>query len=242
MAEKERYQNPVIGDTLKLRLFTYNANNRADVYLVDSVEVYAIETNSEGTVTPRLVETVPGDMVTKVETGQYLATVNIDSPLYTIGEYQDIWKVKISDDLELSEIVNQFEVHSDLWFTSTAPMIYDFDIRFLPNRVRKGSKRYLLIQCKPNVPTGSEMEAYYANLAATSPLRIYIEQTCGECLPEEEDLRMVVEGALVEHREKCYAYYFLDTTDMDLGLYDIWFEFDFGECTHISEKQQLQIF
>jgi hypothetical protein len=242
MAEKERYQNPVIGDTLKLRLFTYNANNRANVYSVDSVEVYAVETNSEGTVTPRLVETVPGDMVTKVETGQYLATVNIDSPLYTIGQYQDVWKIKISDDLELSEIVNQFEIHSDLWFTSTAPMIYDFDFKILPNRVRHGSKRYLLIQIKPNVPTGSALEAYYSNLATISPLRVYMEMSCVECMPQEEDLRLVVEGAPVEHREKCYAYYFLDTTEMDKGLYNIWLEFEFGETTHVSEKQQIQIY
>lgn len=242
MAEKERYQNPVVGDTVKLRLFSYNANSRADVYEVDSVEIYAMEKNSEGQITPRLVETVPSDMIQKVETGQYLATITIDSPLYTIGKYQDVWKVKINDDSELSEIGNEFEVLSDLWFTSTSPMIYDFDFRILPNRVRQGSRRYLLIHFRPNVPTGSAMEAYYTNLAIISPIRVYMEMACVECMPEEEDLRLVVEGALVEHREKCYAYYFLDTTELEKGLYNIWVEFDFGETTHVSEKQQLQIF
>ena len=62
------------------------------------------------------------------------------------------------------------------------------------------------------------------------------------CAPKEEDLRLVIDGATVEYREKCAGYYFLDTTEMDKGIFDVYFELEFGECTYISEKNQLQVY
>jgi hypothetical protein len=48
----------------------------------------------------------------------------------------------------------------------------------------------------------------------------------------------------VEHRHDSEGYYFLDTMvlDMDCGIYDVWFELEFGENKYISEPLQLQIF
>jgi len=40
---KERNQNPVVGDELTLRLFTYNSNHRRPVDLVEKVEVFRID-------------------------------------------------------------------------------------------------------------------------------------------------------------------------------------------------------
>jgi hypothetical protein len=61
-------------------------------------------------------------------------------------------------------------------------------------------------------------------------------------LPQETDLRLLVDKADVTYREKKFGYYMLDTTDMEVAIYDVWFELDLGENTYISEKYQIQIF
>ena len=83
---------------------------------------------------------------------------------------------------------------------------------------------------------------YYENLAIVSDLKVSMEQVCGDCVPAEEDLRLVIDRELVNYREKGYAYYFLDTTQFDEGVYNVWFELCFGENVFISDKNALQIF
>ena len=61
-------------------------------------------------------------------------------------------------------------------------------------------------------------------------------------MPEEKDLRLLVDSADVDFREKKYGYYLLDTTDMDAGMYDIWFQLDVGETSHLSETMQFQVY
>ena len=100
----------------------------------------------------------------------------------------------------------------------------------------------MIIDITPNVPKSSDLEKYYQNLAITSPISISIEQECGECIPVEQDLRLVVDCEVVELREKCVGYYFLDTTELDCGIYNVWFQMDFGNTVHISDKQQIQIY
>ena len=39
-----------------------------------------------------------------------------------------------------------------------------------------------------------------------------------------------------------YGYYLLDTTEMEIGIYDVWYELDLGGNTYISDRQSLQIF
>ena len=53
---------------------------------------------------------------------------------------------------------------------------------------------------------------------------------------------MVVEKADMDYREKLYGYYMLDTTDLDIAIYDVWFELDFGDSVYISDRQSLQIY
>ena len=244
---KERYQNPVIGDTLDLRFFTYNSNNRMDVHEVQKVEIWFLDPNEKTTDNPdgrRLVETITN--VTNTETGQYVVSTTVVENLYVIGEYRDLWYVVFREDDEPIIEEKQFQIYPDLWYTGTTPIVYDFSFRFQPNRIRQGGKQYLIVQVKPNVRQMSELEEYYTNLAIAAPLRIYIEQECVECMPEEQDLRMVVEGEDIQYREKCLGYYLLDTSenglDLVVGLYNVWVEMDFGDCTYISEKMQLQIF
>jgi hypothetical protein len=243
---KERFQNPTCGDTLNLRLFTYNSNNRRDVKEISEVNIYVIDETLRTTHNPhglRLIETVPGSSVTKEQTGQYVVSITLTNDLYAIGQYVDIWSVVFEDgECATAEITNNFKIWSDLWFTSPTPPIYDFNFDFRPNRLRKGTKRYLLIQITPNVPRGADILPYYENLAIVSDLRVSMEINCGECVPAEQDLRLVVDRQLVEYREKGYGYFFLDTTQFDEGIYNIWFEISMGESTYISEKNALQIY
>ncbi len=244
---KERYQNPVIGDILDLRFFTYNSNNRMDVHEVQKVEIWFLDPDEKTESNPdgrRLVETIT--TITKTETGQYVVTVTLAEGTYLIGEYRDLWYVVFRDGDDAIIEEKQFQIYPDLWYTGTTPIVYDFNFRFQPNRVRQGSKQYLIVQVKPNVREISELEEYYTNLAIAAPLSISIEQECVECMPEEQDLRLVVDNVSIEYREKCLGYYLLDTSenglDLAVGLYNVWFEMEFGDCTYVSAKMQLQVF
>lgn len=239
----ERYQNPACGDTIKLRLFTYNSNNRSDVTSIQKIDIYKYNVNSTGNVELTFIKTIDGSEVTREETGQYVVDVTAEYPLFTIGGYQDVWSVTFEEgDCASAEIKNNFEIYSDLWFATPVPPIYDFNFDFRPNKIRKGSKRYFLIQITPNVPKGAELLAYYQNLAIVSDIRVSIEMSCGDCVPRESDLRLLVDRELVNYREKCYAYYFINTDDYDEGIYNIWFELAFGENVYVSEKNSFQVY
>ena len=236
MTVRERYQNPVLNDDVRLRMFSYNSNNRADITAIAKIETYLLdpteksESNSEGRTR---VEIIDGDQVTHDEEGLYSLEFNLTSDKYSIGKYVDVWYVTVGN--ESTTIENSFSVYSDLWFTSTVPITYDFNFAFRPNRLRKKSKRWLMIEIAPNVPSQSEIYSYYTNLAVVCPIKISINSHCGGC---EE---LIVDCDPVEIREKCLGYYFLDTTEMDCGIYDVWFEMQLGESVYISEAQQLEI-
>lgn len=249
MSQKERNQNPVIGDTLCLRLFTYNSNQRQDVDNVEKVEIYQLDPtcvtdeNKEG---KRLVYVVEGSEIESVSDpfgGHYKILIDLNSESYVIGNYLDVWRVRFGPN-QSGTVTNSFHILSDLWYADSMPVVYDFSFGFRPNRVRKGERRWLTIDVIPNVPGSSDLERYYTNLAVASPIKIYIEKLCGDCVPKEKDLRMIVEGANVEYRRDSEGYYFLDTDalSMDCGIYNVWFELEFGENRFISDNLQLQVF
>jgi hypothetical protein len=246
MATKERNQNPVVGDTLNLRVFTYNSNQRQDAKSVDKVEIYALDPtcvtadNPEGR---RLVVTASPSNIDLVEDGQYLITLFLEDTVYPIGQYLDVWYVQF-DDNQSGTITNEFKVVSSLWYASDMPIVYDFSFGFRPNRIRKGERRWLTVEVVPNVPTAGDLQRYYVNLAVASPIKIFIEKECGNCVPKEKDLRIVVEGGSVEYRRDAEGYFFLDTEslEMDCGIYNVWFELEFGESKYISDNLQLQVF
>ena len=216
MATKERYQNPVIGDQINLRLFAYNSNNFADFDSVEKVEIYYMDpeevsdSNPEGR---RLVDTYQGSAVTLEDTGKHLLEVSIEEGKYVIGKYIDIWTVNVSSNEPAGAIEHVFDVYPALWYTTPMPIVYDFHFHFQPNKFRMGSRQYLIIEIVPNVPSSGELRSYYENLAIVSDLKISIEQHCGDCLPAEQDLRLVVDGESVDYREKRFGYYQLDTED-----------------------------
>lgn len=248
MAAKERYANPAVGDLINLRLFTYNSNNPADLYNIQQVDIYFLDETQESDDNPdgrRLVQTFPGASVTSTETGAYVLQISADDKVYVIGRYIDVWTVNAAnDDLPPNHIINKFQIYPALWYSTPIPIVYDFSFRFLPNKMRHGSRQYLIIEIIPNVPTAGDLRQYYENLAIVSDLKISIEQNCGDCLPAERDLRMIVERACVDYREKRHGYYQLDTEapDMGCGIYDIWFTLEVGGNRYISERFHFQIF
>lgn len=245
MSTKERYQNPVAGDDVRLRLFSYNANASTDFQSVEKVEVYFLDPTAVSAENPdgrTLFATVPGQSVNRADVGRYEFMLNLQRTNFVIGNYMDLWYVTVEEDDEIATLPNYFSVYPNMWYTSPIPVIYDFNFVFRPNKIRKGSKRYLIIEITPNVPRGSDITKYYENLSIISPLKISIEQACGDCLPQESELRMVLDKEPVELREKAVGYFFLDTEELDCGIYHVWFNMELGESVYVSDKQQLQIY
>jgi hypothetical protein len=239
---RERYQNPTVGNTVTLRLFVYNQNNFSNVNSIEKIEIYRVNDNSSinDPNARTLVTTVT--QISQDSTGKYYIDLPTDFPTYTTGVYVDIWKINFRDDEGTSEIVNTFNLYPDVWYTTPIPVVYDFSFAFRPNRFRKGSKQYIICQITPNVPKGTDLQRYYENLIISSDVKISIVQKCGDCLPEEEDLRTIVSEASTDYREKNYAYYLLDTTDIEAGIYDVWFTLLIGENTFVSDRMNLQIY
>lgn len=244
-ATKERYQNPAIGDDINLRLLTYNSNNLSDLDDIEKVEIFFLDPDLASADNPeglRLVDSFDGSVVTNEDVGTYLLNVPTESDKYTIGTYYDEWTVRADPDQAYHTIRQRFEIYPNLWYSTPIPVVYDFDFRFQPNKMRQGSKQFLIIEILPNVPTSGDLRKYYENLAIVSDLRIFIEQSCGDCVPQEVDLRMIAEDVLVDYREKRFGYYKIDTTELDCGIYDIWFKLEFGGNVYISDRYKFQVY
>lgn len=242
---RERYQNPSVNDNINLRLLTYNNNNLSDLHEIQKVEIYFLDPAERSEANPdgmRLIDSYEGSAVVQEDTGTYLLNIEASEQQYLIGEYYDVWHVTASEDQAPSEIRQKFQIYPDLWYSTPMPVVYDFDFRFQPSKFRKGSKQYLIIEIIPNVPTAGDLRSYYENLAIVSNLKVSIEMECGDCAPQESDLRLMVDEENVDYREKRYGYYKLDTTELDCGIYNIWFKLEFGGNTYISDRHTLQIY
>ena len=245
MAIKQRFSNPTITDSVVLGLFAYNANNKADFQSITKVEIFFLDPTRRTEQNPdgrTLVQTIASGDVVHSGIGDYSVIVELTNLQYVIGRYIDVWTVLIDPEEDETTIENVWRVYPNLWYSTTLPIVYDFDFSIRPNKIRIGSKRWLQIGITPNVPNQADLRSYYENLAISADLKISIVQVCGDCIPAEEDLRTVVEEADVEIRDKCQGFYFLDTTDMATGIYDVTFKLEMGENVYISDVQQVQIF
>jgi len=235
-----------VGDDIRLRLFAYNSNNRTNFNSVRKVDLYFLDPHGKTPANPDgrvLMHTVPAEEITHTEVGLYEITVHLEDTKFSIGKWLDVWHVIVQENQEIQEIENGWEIYPELWYTTPIPIVYDFSFAFRPNKIRQGSKKYLIIDIEPNVPKASDLDRYYQNLAIAAPLKINIEMAeCSPCVPQERDLRIIAENQDVELRERMTGYYFLDTTDMNPGIYNVWFELNLGESKHISDVNQLQIF
>lgn len=244
MTLKQRYQNPTVNDTIRLRLLAFASNLPANFYSFDNVQIYYLDPNAKTTENPdgrTLWQTIdPLNIVNDAE-GSYYIDLSVPNPQFVIGNYLDVWNTVYEFGGETVAITNEFSVFPRLWYTTTIPVVYDFQFAFSPNRIIQGSKKWLTIEIIPQVPRASDLERYYQNLAISSDITISIAKKCDPCLPQEQDLRIIVENAPVEQREKVFCYYFLDTSEMSEGLYDVWFTLNIGGNTYVSERQQLLI-
>lgn len=244
MTLKFRYQNPIIGDTIRLRLDTYNSNNFKSVNAIDKIEIFFLDSTARTPENPdgrTLVSTVLSSSVVQESEGQYYIDLITSSPLFVIGNYLDIWHIQFEPSEEISPIDNIFQIFPDLWITSPIPIVYDFAFRFTPSQIVRGSKKHIRIEVVPMVPRQTDLMQYYENLAIAADITVSIEQTCGECLPEECDLRLIVDNATVDFREKSEAFFFWDTTDLETGIYSIWCCLQFGGNVYISPKHTIQL-
>jgi hypothetical protein len=242
---KQRYQNPIVGDTVRLRLLVYSSNTLDNVKSVEKIEIFLLDPNSCTADNPQgrvLVQTIDGSSVVNEEPGKYYYDLEATKPTYIIGNYMDVWTVTLEDETDPVAYDNPFALFPKLWYASPTPIVYDFSFKFTPNRITKGSIKPLIIQIIPQTPTATELQRYYTNIAIYADLKISIARKCDPCQPCEEDLRTLVDGDLVEDREKCTAWYRLDTTEMDCGLYDVWFTMNFGGNVYVSDKNQLLVY
>jgi hypothetical protein len=242
---KYRYQNPVVNDTIRLRLDVYNSNNFSDVNSFEKVEIYYLDDTARTEENPdgrTLFTTIDGGDVVREAEGQYYVDLVASAPEFVVGNYVDLWYMVFVEDEDTAKIENYFTIYPDLWFTSPLPIVYDFQFKFLPTRWRQGESKYLQIEITPLVPRQSDLVRYYANLAIAADITITIEQKCGECIPCESDLRIVLEDESVNYKEKGLAFYKWDTTDLDCGIYEVSARLVFADNTYISDKQQIQIY
>lgn len=246
MATKSRGQNPVIGDTVQLELFVYNSNNTAELSSITKVDIFYLDPDLVSTGNPdgrTLVETIPGASVVNVSQGKYRLDLYLDPIVYTeTGRYVDEWTVVFEIGDPATTLDHLFTIYPDLWYTTPIPIVYDFEFHFQPNKIRYGSKKYLEIEVIPNVPTATDLAQYYENLAIAAELTVSISKHCDPCEQCENDLNLVVEDAPIAFKMKNRAFYFLDTTTLDCGVYDVWFTLEFGENVYVSEKNQILIY
>ncbi len=245
-AFKYRYQNPTAGDTVRLGFFVFNSNMTAEVFAINEILIYFINpaiatpSNPLGRV---LVQTIPGSAVQNPNQGEYYIDLYLDPAIYTeVGRYMDEWVVVFQPGDAPANHDQLFQVFSELWYTTPIPVVYDFSFYFQPNKMRKGEVKSIEIELIPNVPRATDLCAYYENLAIASQIFVYIRQRCGDCVPCESDLQLIVDRDPVFYKERNRGYYKIDTNNFDCGLYDIWFELDFGTNVYISDTNQLQIY
>lgn len=246
MALKKRYQNPTIGDTVELDAFIYNSNLYQDVDEIVEVSIFYLDSAAKTPDNPQgrvLIETIPGAMVQHVSTGNYQLDLFLDPLKYTeTGNYIDCWSVIFEPGDTPSELDFYFQIYSDLWYATPIPVVYDFQFYFQPNRIRFGSKKPIEIEVIPNVPRATDLAKYYRNLVIAAKLKVFIALNCTQCVPCEDDLRIIVDGDETQFEEKNRAFYWIDTTQFDCGIYDIWFQLEFGGNTYVSDTNQFQIY
>jgi hypothetical protein len=249
MALKQRGQNPVEGDTVRLGFCVFNGGDFADPASVSQIAIYKLYATDQTDDNPLgrvLVTTIAASNITRDDVGRYHTDVLLTYPLYTQGRYQDEWTLTLDPDGEPAVSDMDFTIYPNAWFVDAMPIVYDFSFQFKPNRVVMGSKKYIEIMVSPNVPRGTDKQRYYENMIVGGDLYVSIEQKCGDCMPEEQDLRLVVDRQLVTERDGCHGYFFLDTSEdgpgFACGLYDCWFEVNLGPNVFISEKEPLQLY
>jgi len=242
---KDRNMNPVVGDDLTLKLHVYNGNAPADVQEVGKVEIWTVDKTMKSASNPeglRLVEEIAAGDVTHVSTGVYSVQVALEESKYVIGKYADVWYVTMRENGRETRREQYFQVFPDLWYTSPMPIVYDFSFNFQPNRMALGNRKPIMIQIEPNVPKATDLAKYYENLIIGADILVSMRKHCGECVPQEEDLRLVLDEVPIEYKDKNRAFLTIDTDEIGCGTFDVWFKMSFGGFAYVSDPMVFQVF
>jgi len=228
MSEKQRFQTTVLRDTINLDFYAYNNGELVDVYFIQKVEVFFLDStqinpsNQDGR---RIKKVFDQDEIIKIGTGHYRVQLYLDDSLYEIGNYIDVWKVKFNDyDKQYYNNENQFKIYTDLRETSGEPFLYKIDYKFSPYKVVKGSKQYIQVEYYPIInkddQRSSQLEdivnKFYYNLKSSNGLYIRIEMIEG-CNYDSSNIYNNIktdpEWENIEIRGDNIGAYFLDTTE-----------------------------
>ncbi len=246
MAVKDRNQNAQPGDTVRLKFFSFSAGACKDVFEIEKIDIFrlfCLERTTENPLGRELVETIDGSEAIRDDVGQHHIDLELDTLTYVVGRYQDEWHHKFEDDNQPTQKSTfDFGVFPNRWFTDSKPIIHDFSFTYLPTRFVKGSKKFMQIEIIPDVPRGTDKQRYYENIAKDGILFISMIQKCGDNLPQEEDLRIIIDEECVTEREGCFGFFRLDTEEIDCGLFDLVFKLELGPNIYISDRQPFQIF
>jgi len=254
---KDREQNPIIGDTIRLRLFSYSSNTRAEVYEVECVRIYFLdqdqrsEDNPDGRI---LMDTIPGTDVDNPSTGEYLVSLVTSETSYRVGSYIDRWEVKFEpQDARSGIIENNFTIYRDLWYTSSKPIIYDMGFTFAPYKMVQGTKKHLRVDVDVYAPDNSTIDNYYYYLNTLADIQIKIVQDDGDGYdPDVPANNIILNWTSVQWREGTSGYYLLDTSvdprpsragePLGTGIYLVQFKAGLGENVYLSQNFRLQIY
>ena len=247
MGLKFRGNTLVEGDTVQLGFCSFNSGLKDPAGGVTKVDIYhlgALEPTLDNPLGKSLVITITGDSIIHDSMGRYHIELPLNFPQFQIGSFQDVWSYILDPYGDTCQSVFEFIISNNLWFTDTQPLVHDFNFKFRPNRVTKGSRKYIEVIVEPNLPHTSEKRRFYENVISCGELSISIKKICSDCLPQEEDLKLVVDNEIITERAGNRGWYFLDTTndDLDCGIYDVVFVFNLGESTFISEAEPLQVY
>jgi hypothetical protein len=244
---KDRFQNPVVGNTVRLLLFALNSNNPAALSLIQKVEIYYLDPAAHTPANPdgrTLIQTIAGNTVLNPSLGTYEIDEFIDPVIYwQSGNFLDVWYIQYNPTDSIAIVTQYFTIYPELWITTPVPILYDFQFAFSPHKFRLGEVKPIEIEVLPNVPRATDLGRYYHNLAISADLKVSIAKNCDECQdPCETDLNLIVDQATTNYRDRNRAFYIIDTTAYDPGIYDIFFTLFFGSNTYMSETFQFQIY
>lgn len=254
---RERRENPVIGDTINLRVFTYSSNSRADIYQMDSVNIYyldkeqATEANPEGRVH---ITSIPANQIFHPSQGEYQVVLKTNPVDYRVGTYIDRWEGLFEiDDSRPGVIENYFNIYRDLWYTSPIPLVYEIGFVYSPTKILSGSKKYIRTDIEIYTRDKSIVEQYYYYLRGLQSIQFRLTLDEGpDYDPVVSENNIIQDWAPMSFAEDRTAYFLLDTSidprpsrsgrPLPLGIYLIQFKAALGETVHLSPKFRLQIY
>lgn len=262
MSIKERYQSSILGDTLNLDLYAYNNNSLINLYEIQKIEVYFLDPTQVSDSLPdgrRIKQIIYPLNITNLSEGHYTTQLELNSSLYEIGNYIDIWYVKFYDyETSFNQIVNNFKIDRELPGIVDRPFLYDVSFSFSPKKITKDSKRYLKIGFYPTVhgdigtkTIGEELlDKFYYNLKTTGNLYVKIEMIEGCGFQENtlyKDLNIITdpEWSTVEIHSDNEGYFLIDSTDngdYNIGIYKVKFKIEIQGQEIISDPFFLQIY